>query len=284
MRIPSDAIVEGHLDLRGFRLFNAGDGIDGTDLVTKRQLDRLLDLRAAAVEPVRESRAKLRLGTSGMVRVGPFASRGAATKAGELFLADDRNYVGWICTGTVWQYAFGIEYGTLSPDQKPTLTTEDAGYLFGSTDFQRLYKWTGAAWNDAPGQPTRGSIQWFDASAHADFVPGAGWALCDGTASVSRSTPFGNVTTFTIVDMTTTTAYARAVSGATGGTGGSFSHTHTITSGTTGVESADTVVQSGSGVTVAALNHTHGNNAAQTTSGPSVGAPPYVDLRPYMRL
>lgn len=158
--------------------------------------------------------------------------------------------------------------GTLSPDLKPTdLTSNDAGFRFASTDFNRVYVWTGVTWVDAPGEDRRGYIQFFDVTLHADFAPGAGWALCDGTAGVTRSTPAGGTTTVTVPDLTTANRFLRSVAGATGGTGGAAT-------ATTGDNSDSTEVQAGTGETVAADPHDH-DVATE---------PPYFDAQPYFRL
>lgn len=69
--------------------------------------------------------------------------------------------------------------GTLSPDQRPTLEPMRRGFLFWASDFDRVFLWNGLSWQDAPGQPARGSVSWFPAG----IPPGPGWALCDGRSS-----------------------------------------------------------------------------------------------------
>lgn len=197
------------------------------------------------------------------VYVNTFSNRPAAgsTDEGMLFAASDRGYQVWRFDGTNWILLEGVGgpmRGTISPDQKPSLTANDVGFLFYSTDFDRVYRWDGAAWADAPGQPTRGQIAYFV----DNLLPGTGWQLCDGTAT-TRSTATGGTAAYTVPDLTTTNALLRSVSGATGGTGGSA---------TSGTNSASQEVQVGVGVTVAAHTHTH-----------SV-LNPYYEARPYMRL
>lgn len=71
--------------------------------------------------------------------------------------------------------------GTLDPDTRPKLTPLRVGFLFHSTDFDRVFRWTGVEWTDAPGQPARGGISWFP----LDTPPGPGWARCSGQQIVS---------------------------------------------------------------------------------------------------
>lgn len=275
------------VDLAARRLAHASEAVDDDDVPTLSQVEALI---AAATEVDETPDAPSRTA----IRIAPFAQRGSAVSArGTLFAATDRNYVTWASNGNVWIYVAGIQSGTLSPDQKPTLTTNDTGYLFRSTDFERLYRWSGSAWADAPGQEKRFQVAWFPASIHADAVPGTGWQLCDGTAGVTRSTPTGGTTTFTAPDLTTDNRFIRAVSGATGGTGGSATtHTHDVdvASTTSGAPSATVAVQAGAGTTVATDTHTHAvDPAAVTSAGPSGASgidalPPFMNMRPYVRL
>jgi Phage Tail Collar Domain len=85
----------------------------------------------------------------------------------------------------------GPVVGTLSPDQRPTgLGAGDAGTLFWSTDYNRLFTWTGTAWTDFVGQLQRGTIAFFP---NAPDNPN-GWALCNGQ-TVNVSTSSGMTTT-----------------------------------------------------------------------------------------
>lgn len=75
--------------------------------------------------------------------------------------------------------------GTLSPDTRPSaLTPAEAGFLFHSTDFDRVYRWAGGAWEDAPSSPPRGAIAYFLG------VAPTGWVPCDGR-DAQRSTSAG---------------------------------------------------------------------------------------------
>lgn len=65
--------------------------------------------------------------------------------------------------------------GTLNPDQRPSnVNPLQAGVLFYATDFDRVFRWNGSTWEDAPGQPARGMVAFFLVD------PGTGWAACDG--------------------------------------------------------------------------------------------------------
>ncbi len=77
-----------------------------------------------------------------------------------------------------WVYSSGEMRGTLSPDLKPTgLGTNDEGFLFYATDFFHKHRWTGSAWEFAPGDPGSKFI------VEGIAVPLGGlWQLCDGTA------------------------------------------------------------------------------------------------------
>lgn len=196
--------------------------------------------------------------------------------------------------------------GTLDPDEKPTdLTPSDVGFRYLATDFGREYRWSGTAWVDVPGGPARFGIEWFTAAPE----PAAGWQLCDGTVT-TRSTAVGGTAAFTAPNLTAANRFLRAVSGATGGTGGAATtHVHPVdppdtTSGapsttTTGAPSAtETVDNDGAASTVAVGSdvhtHEHGHehqvNIAQFNSGTPSGAsgddalPPYYEANPYVRL
>jgi tail collar domain len=82
-----------------------------------------------------------------------------------------------IITDQVATLTRGSFTGTLNPDQKPTgLAGKDAGIEFFSTDFARLYRWTGLAWEDSPDAERRFQVTPF---AQAPEPP-IGWAPCDG--------------------------------------------------------------------------------------------------------
>lgn len=227
--------------------------------------------------------------------VNTFANRPnlALADRGFLFIASDRGYQTWrkMDVPNDWLLMEGVGgpmVGTLSPDQKPTLGANDAGFRFASSDFDRVYRWTGAAWADAPGQPARGTIAYFDDT----LLPGTGWALCDGGA-VTRSTSTGTTAAFTTPNLTGANRFLRSVAGATGGVGGSATtHFHPVNPPITATSAptATVAVQSGAGTTVATDTHTHNVDISSFSSGAPSGAggddalPPYLNARPYIRL
>lgn len=222
----------------------------------------------------------------GVTKIGTHAERVATNAArsgvGALFYETDRAalYTAAIVSAvTVWLLIAQTKPfpGTLSPDLKPAdLGVNDSGFEFASTDFDRLYTWSGTAWGDSPGQDPRGRIEFFASSIHANFVPAAGWVLCDGTAGVASSSPTGTIVTITVPDLTTDNRYLRSVAGATGGTTGAATHAHT---GTTSDPSGTTEVQSGTGTDVASESHNH-----TFTTDAASSLPPSYDVRPYFRV
>lgn len=279
------------IDWKSRRLSQVGDATEDDDAITKGAVDALIaSVRADAGLDTGEGPGGSLDGASGVVRMGAYAVRGsAAAHAGELFLATDRNNVAFISNGATWKYAFGVQYGTLSPDTKPTLTSNDTGYRFRSTDFAREYYWTGSAWDDSPGQPAR----WVVAFSVVNGSLGTGWHKLDGTASVPYSNADGTTGTTTLPDFITNKRFARSNSTVGGAGGSATTHTHSIDppNTTSGSDSGGgTVVQSGTGTTVAQHTHTHDTNiAAFTSAGPSGTSgddalPPYYDCIPWVRL
>jgi hypothetical protein len=235
--------------------------------------------------------------------IGPYN-----VKAGALFYETDRTVIYMAVTsGTnarVWAYVGGQMRGTLSPNQKPSdLSTNDAGFLFYSTDFLHEYRWTGAAWQWAdPGDPS-GRVSMFIVS------PGSGWKLMDGTGNpVSYATPTGGISTISLPDSNDdvfpkfgsyTGSVDAAVPGTLGGVlgdAGSGSGVSVTTSGSTGAPSGSTSVQSGGGATVPSMAHSHGvsgtgsgtvtTDHTHDTSGLTVSAslPASLAIAPYFRI
>ncbi len=82
--------------------------------------------------------------------------------------------------------------GTLSPDQRPlNLDRRATDLLFYSTDFDRIFRWTGTGWEDAPGggEP-RNLIGWF--WQPTPVVSRPGWALCNNSV-VQQTDSQGNL-------------------------------------------------------------------------------------------
>lgn len=280
------------IDWVGRRLSNIGDATAPKDAITKSQVDALIATLRGEIGIEADRPAGPTAGT-GRVRIGLYASRGpAASHQGEWFIASDLSYAAWISIGSVWKFVAGIHHGILSA--KPTLGTEDGGFILRSTDFNRDYRWSGSAWADAPGADARGQVVFYPVSIHADFGPPSGWVICDGTAGVNRSTPTATITTFTTPDLVSTERMILSTSGSTGGTGGNAkTHTHQVTviNATTGGPNGTTDVQSGAGANVASNSHGHSNNTFQTvtSAGPSGtggddAMPPYMKMRPFIRV
>jgi hypothetical protein len=57
------------------------------------------------------------------------------------------------------------------------LSTHDSGLLVWVVDYNHLIRWSGAAWEWAPGEVGSGFIRDFLAT------PGPEWVLCDGSAT-----------------------------------------------------------------------------------------------------
>jgi len=71
-----------------------------------------------------------------------------------------------------------INRGTLAELNALGLVADDAGYLAFETTFGHLLRWTGSAWEFAPGEPGNGYIEGFAVNPQA-----TGWQLCDGSAT-----------------------------------------------------------------------------------------------------
>lgn len=194
--------------------------------------------------------------------------------SGMIFEATDQGCQAWIkeYTSNAWKLLAGWGEplaGALSSIISPS--TDDVGFLYRATDFDRVYRWTGSAWQDAPGQPRRGMMVF----ATADL--GTGWHVCDGS-SVTGSTSSGGTTSVTLPNFNTG-LFPRANSSA-GGTGGAATHVHAVDppSATSGADSGSgTVVQSGTGTTVAAHTHTHDTDIGSFNSASASSLPPYQD-------
>lgn len=216
---------------------------------------------------------------------------------GMWFRATDRGDQAWRFTGVkgfstwVLQQDYGEPMdGTLSPDQKPTLTTNDDGFRFFSTDFNREYIWSGTAWADAPTAPPRFEIGFFTGTPE----PSTGWQLCDGS-SVTRSTAVGGTQgAFAVPSLTAANRFIQS-GAAAGATGGSATHTHGVSGSTgsaspgTGGPSDTTTVQSGAGETVASDTHdhtvdSHSHGAGSLSADSADGRPPWYQAIPFIRL
>lgn len=147
---------------------------------------------------------------------------------------------------------------------KPTdLKLNDEGYLYEATDFKRFFRWTGTAWERAPGElPTLAIVE----SPIAITAPG--WKVMNGTGNpVTYTLDNGTTATISLPDASgaylkqgawTGSVIAATAPGVTGVADPAGAHNHggsTTVSGV-GVDIADT----GGGTTVSSDAHTHGIN------------------------
>lgn len=99
----------------------------------------------------------------------------------------------WDTLYKVQTLAKGPIEGTLNPDQKPRLGPADVGTLFYSTDYNRLYRWTGTSWLDDPTAPPRFEVTRFFGAPE----PATGWVPCDGRQTLV-TTSAGTTTYFQV--------------------------------------------------------------------------------------
>lgn len=205
----------------------------------------------------------------------------------------------------IWKFDRGMMRGTISPDQKPADLDNagDVGFLFFSTDFAHVYRWNGTGWRYAveEGDPGSGFVQLRMFNPNDNGV----WQVCDGS-TVTRSGNAGLTASVTVPDLINrfikgvnayTGAIVPAVAPSVTGTAASVSAG--TPAGTVGAISASgtaaTTVQSGTGASVAAANHTHpaptftGSALANHTHTLTITAddaaePENVGLLPHMRL
>jgi len=141
-----------------------------------------------------------------------------AYPAGSLYYETDR-FVLYVATnsagGRVWQYASGQFYTASTPATvsaaAPALGVPDAGFLMQWSTYSRVYRWSGTAWERAPGEdPGNGTTRMF-----ADFSgnPGTGWAVCDGS-NVTVTNNDGTTGSFTTPNFSG--YYAKAAAAYTG--------------------------------------------------------------------
>jgi hypothetical protein len=198
----------------------------------------------------------------------------------------------------VWAYAFGTMRALLA-DIPADLGAYDTDFLFFGIDYAHTWRWSGTAWEYAPGDRASGEIAWFAAD------PGAGWALCDGTAT-THSTASAGTAAFTTPNLIGRYAKgAGAYTGAdvpgsgsvTGATASAGDHAHTIPTFLTDMNAGAATFREGTGalISTAALAHQHyvSTNPPTTTTGAHTHGlgtlavsgvePAHVDLIPYFR-
>jgi hypothetical protein len=109
-------------------------------------------------------------------KTGTHAQRSGTSASGldnTLFFETDR-MVWYVSYGGVWRYAAGYMRSDVA--NEPTdLGVDDTGFLFGALDYGHLFRWTGMAWEFAPGDPGNGYYATF-----AVAPTQAGWVLCNG--------------------------------------------------------------------------------------------------------
>lgn len=125
----------------------------------------------------------------------------------------------WNWSGSAW-YGVGTEYGLLSA--LPAASMRRQGMYYYATDYNRLYLCkTGAAWQDAPGQPPRGQICLFDPK---DSL--TGWHACDGS-TVTASTETGGTQSVTLPNFFSGVNFLAAAASSGTGTFGAVGTTYT---------------------------------------------------------
>jgi hypothetical protein len=182
--------------------------------------------------------------------------------AGFAFRGTDAGDAVWIWSGTAFVYEVGTGFpveGTL-PFPFP-LTATDVGFSAWSTDYHRLYVWSGAGWAEGEHNDARYQVGWF-----AQAPDQHGWFLCTG-ATVQQSTATAGLAAFVTPNLIG--VFPRG-NNAAGGTGG---HAATVTDAPSAITLVDNTL-AGSTVNVASAAHTH--NVATL--------PPYYDLLPMIRL
>jgi hypothetical protein len=207
------------------------------------------------------------------MRIDTYANMGTASSyTNQLFAASDRGYLTFVSDGSNWIYICGVHRDTLASIPTPSID----GYLFYSTDYEHIFRRVGASWTWGPGE--LGS-KYIVASVGAAPLGGV-WQLCDGTAAVNYATATGGTGSITVPDLTGNTfikggTYTgtprvadRATWEAAAVTDNESTHTHDVdpTSTTSGNNSDSQIVQSGTGVTVAADTHTHDTDIANFAS------------------
>lgn len=177
----------------------------------------------------------------------------------------------YIATAGYWIYVCGVMLGSLSPNQKPTdLGGPDIGFLFYAADYEQLYRWNGTAWHYAPGFASQYIV--------GGYPQGGLWWQCDGNtysfsqddgSIVNIATPnlLGDVFLKGAAGTGAVQPATRATWEAAAVTANESAHTHDvdIAAFNSDFQSQTTVVQSGTGATVAA-SHIHAVDPPNTTS------------------
>lgn len=147
---------------------------------------------------------------------------------GARFFETDRT-VTYVAVAGVWTYAAGEMAAAIA--SLPSLGAADAGFRFLATDYRHTFRWTGSAWEFAPGDAGSGFFQDFA------IAPGAEWQICDGSATTYAKAD-GTTAAFTTPNLTTG-AYRKGA--AAGGYTGTVNAAGTVTlAGITGDTSGGT--------------------------------------------
>ena len=145
---------------------------------------------------------------------------------GALYVESDRGVIYSNQNGT-WRYVAGTMHAPLA--SKPAdLEAPDTGFLFYGEDYGHTWRWTGTAWEYAPGDRKSGELAWFAES------PGIGWALCNGSVT-TRTLSTAATAAFTTPDL-----IGRYMKGASSYTGTPVAGTTPTLSGSTATEAAHT--------------------------------------------
>lgn len=194
---------------------------------------------------------------------------------GTLFYETDRTVVYRVnAANTAWVYAAGEMSATFA--NVPTdLGADDAGFLLQITDYGHRVRWSGTAWDFAPGDQGNAYFQDFA------VAPSTGWKLCDGTATTYLVMGVTiAATAFTTPNLSGTAAYRKSAAAYSGtitaatapGLSGDTGSTAPAVSGDTGA-TAPTIsgnvagnTATISGATANESAHTHA--VSGTTSGP----------------
>lgn len=174
---------------------------------------------------------------------------------------------------------------------QPTLGVSDEGYLGFEADTRHMVRWTGAAWEFAPGDVGNKFFRDF-----AGTPQESGWALCDGS-SVDYLTLGATltVTSITLPNLTGSPAYRKSaaaytgtITAASGTTASDGAHTHTGTTDNApnivgDVRTVGAYDQYGFGTTQHNHTFTTGSGGSHT-HGPGTIDPAHLDVLPYFRL
>lgn len=165
-----------NVDLNGQRFLNVSDARSAREFLTMGQGDSRY-VKASDLQRLLPSSAE----GPHSIRIDTYGVRGSASSnAFTLFAASDMNYIHWASDGENWHYVGGIYDRTQSQLSALAgiLTTNDIGLLVNVTDYCHVLRWTGAAWEWAPGEVPGGYVAHFLAAPSSN-----GWVLVNGSAT-----------------------------------------------------------------------------------------------------